>query len=411
LAYEDHSEVHGPVMTRAINSGTPHHDYVDIAAQCPVLHNRDGSVTLTRLPDIRALHRLGHVCAQGLISEGVGGSHRRLIPLDLDGPEHTRFRRILDPLFSPRRMAAREPEFFQLANDAIDGFVGDGEGDLYETYCKYVPAVMFLRLMGLPESDAAELLIFNDAQLRTDPALSPGAAAAHRERVTERFYGYIDEAIDKRLREPAGTDDILGHLTSSEVGGRRLAREEIVDVSFLLMIAGLDTVASNLANAIVRLADRLDLRRQLLDDPGLWNTGVEELIRFESVVTFSKRASRYPVQVGGETIAPLTTMYMSWPSGNLDAASFDDPLSIDLARSPNAHIAFGLGQHRCLGSHLARMELRSGLRAFLTRIPDYHLVNEPDFRTGGNPRSPKRIYVAWPARPERVETQREGEMT
>jgi cytochrome P450 len=193
----------------------------------------------------------------------------------------------------------------------------------------------------------------------------------------------------------ASADDVLGWLTTTKIGGSRLSRDEIIDVSFLLMIAGLDTVASNLSNAVVRLADRGDLRRQLLDSPSLWNSAVEELIRFESVVTFSKRASRQPVQVAGEVIPPLTPMYMSWPSGNLDATAFENPLTIDFERNPNPHIAFGLGKHRCLGSHLARMEVRAGLRAFLSRIPEYHLVSEPDFHTGGNPRSPKTVHISW----------------
>ncbi|MCU1401500.1 MAG: cytochrome [Acidimicrobiales bacterium] len=395
MAYEAHMEVHPAVLVGAINSGAPHERFQQLAATCPVIHNVDGSVTLTRLADMQELHRMRGICAQGLVAAGVGASHGRLIPLDLDGPEHTRYRKVLDPLFSPKRMLAREAEFFALSNEVIDRFIDDGEAELYAAYCKYAPGIMFLRLMGLPETDVEELLVFNDAQLRTDPALSAAEATDHRNSVTARFYEYLNAVLDEKARLAAPPDDVLGHLLHVEIEGARLTRSDIVDITFLLMIAGLDTVASNLANALVRLADRPDLRRQLMDDPTIWTSAAEELIRFESVVSFSKRASRDAIEIAGEVIPAMTTMYMLWPASNLDESTFHEPLEIDLLRSPNPHIAFGLGKHRCLGSHLARMELRSGLRALLERIPDYRLTEDPDFRTGGNPRSPKMVSIAW----------------
>ena len=197
----------------------------------------------------------------------------------------------------------------------------------------------------------------------------------------------------------AGTDpgdDLLGWLLTTEVDGEHLTREDILDILGLLMIVGLDTVAASLACMLSYFARHSEQRAEVVDDPSLWPSAVEELMRFESPVTEGGRIATEDLELpSGERISPGTLMSVIWAAANVDPDYFPDPLTVDLRRSPNAHIGFASGFHRCLGSHLARMEMHVALEAWHQRIPDYEIEPGAELVYTGNPRAPHHFPLVW----------------
>jgi cytochrome P450 len=213
----------------------------------------------------------------------------------------------------------------------------------------------------------------------------------------EWLQAYFNDSLDAREASGDPGDDMIGWLMSTEVDGDRLTRENLLDILGLLMIAGLDTVAASLACMLSYFARHPEDRARVVADPSLWTDAVEELMRFESPVTDGGRiATQDLVLPSGEKIPAGTHMSISWSAANLDPDYFPDPLTVDFGRRPNPHIAFASGFHRCLGSHLARMELRVALEAFHRRIPDYRIKPGVELEYSGNPRTPLNLELVWP---------------
>jgi cytochrome P450 len=358
----------------------PQNAYAEVMRRSRLIRNADGSVTLLRMSDILEVNRDRSVLGVGAIGT-IGGADRArpLVPLEIDGPEHTGWRKILDPVFAPKQVAKLENEVRSLARRLLDDFVAKGEADVYDLFCGPLPKTIFLQLMGLPPSDVGVL----DA-LRATPE------------VTAQRNDYIRQAIDERMASGEHREDLLGWLLKVEREGHRLDAEQILDVAILFVIAGLDTVSSSLACVIGRLARHPEERTRLVAAPELWPHAIEEYLRYESPVTHGYRLATEDLEVGGEKIKANTVMHLSWSAANLDEETFEHPFEVDLARPKNPHIAFASGFHRCLGSHLARMELRIALEEFHRALPDYRLAPQYELRfIAPNPRHPQGLLLEW----------------
>jgi cytochrome P450 len=306
---------------------------------------------------------------------GLIGTGRPLIPLMLDGAEHTKFRRLLDPLFAPKEVAKIEERTKRLCEELIDEFVGHGRADLYQQFCDPLPSQIFLTLLGLPLEDLEFLQWFKDGIIRpTDEE--------HRAAVSPKMVAYIYNELDRRSGLDDPGDDLFGGFMRAEVDGRRLSREDVVDIVFLLVMAGLDTVAASLSCMLEWLARHPLERQKLIEDPSGWPSAIEELLRILTPVVSGARYATAAFSVGGEQIQAGETLQVHWAAANLDGAAFEHPVDIDFTRESNRHIAFASGFHRCLGSTLARMELRVALETLHARIPDYAL--DPDHPAGIN---------------------------
>ena len=385
-----------PEVETARKTASPQAAYVKAAAECPIRRNEDGSVTLLRMADINTLNRHKDVLGNGHAGGGIGAVRRRLIPLDLDGPEHTKYRKLMDPLFTAKKLAHLEPAIRQQANERIERFIAQGGADVYAVWCEPLPSSIFLSLMGIPQSDLDYFLSFKNAQLHPDLNQPIERMFAEMKAAAERCYTYFERVIDDRAKRGEPGDDLIGWCLTAEVDGHRFTREDILDITYLLVIAGLDTVAASLACILCYLARHPEQRRWILADKSRWPAAIEELMRFESPVTEGTRKPLVDIELGGEKIAAGTVCHVSWASANLDPAVFPDPLKVDLTRTPNPHIAFASGFHRCLGSHLARLELRAALDQFHARIPDYRLgVPVEELAFSGNPRTPEKLPLTW----------------
>ncbi len=310
------------------------------------------------------------------------GSPLPMVPIAFDPPEHARYRRVLQPFFSPRGTASWLPMVRGLAGELIDSFAGRGECDLVAELAVPLPAQVFLTLFGFPLEDRDRLIAWKEALLHNfgfQAAEPPSERAA---RVGAELYGYLVEHIGRRRRH-GGDGDLLGRLLA-DGGEERLSDDEILGLSFLFVLAGLETVTSALSTAFAALAVRPELRRRIAADPAVIPDAVEELLRFDGPVVFVPRIAVDDVELAGRLIPAGSYVMVVIAAANRDPAEHADPDTIDVGRQER-HLAFGVGPHRCLGSHLARMEMRMALEEWHRRIPEYRLA------PGVTPR------VSWPA--------------
>jgi cytochrome P450 len=325
------------------------------------------------MDDVVAAGRNPHIVSfNPQTGEGFGmGSAEPLIPLHLEGDVHRHYRKLLDPLFTPKKMAALEPDIRKLADELIDGFIGDGFVEFHDTFCVPLPSTIFLRMFGLPLEDAPFLINMKDRILKSDAADREEAEVIGRAAGTE-LREQLHARLAERRREQTRRDDLLDEFMHFEVDGHSLDDDEVVNIMHMFTIAGLDTVTSSLSCMVAWLATHPDDRRRVVGDPEALARAIEELLRFESPVPSSGvRYATEDTEVNGVPVPAGSMVYLCWASANLDPATFDGPLAADLDRVDNRHIAFAAGTHRCLGSHLARMEMRAAIDQLHRRIPDY----------------------------------------
>ncbi|HET6811831.1 MAG TPA: cytochrome P450 [Acidimicrobiales bacterium] len=305
------------------------------------------------------------------------GQKRPLIPLQMDPPDHVKYRRLLDPVFSPREMAKLEPRVAALVNGLIDGFIDRGECDFASEFAVPLPSSVFLALMGMPYSDLDMFLEMKDRIVRPGGTTQEENREIHRE-YAARIDGYFESILAERKAERR--DDLLSHLVDAEVAGEKLTDDEILGICFLMLLAGLDTVTDALECDWVYLARHPEQRQRIIDDPDIIPHAVEELLRYESPVTGVARITAADVEMAGCPIPKGTHVGVSIGAANTDERALPDADNVDLTRNPNRHLAFGAGVHRCLGSHLARLELRVAMREWHRRIPHYRIREGAELR-------------------------------
>jgi cytochrome P450 len=328
------------------------------------------------------------------------GNIRPMIPLSVDPPRHGKYRKILDPLFAPREMDKQEADITERANHFIDTFVDRGECNFTEEYAELFPSAIFLGLMGLPWEDLDVLLGLRNGILRPqtvdpDALVDPAVRTRIASTTGAELYEYFSGILEERRAHP--TDDILTHFVTTEIDGEKLTTEEILDICFLFLIAGLDTVSDSLTCFYAFLATHPDHRRQIVESPAIIPSAVEEMLRWETPVTGVMRMAKEDFEVCGITIPAGAMVSPSLGAANVDEAQFGDPFEVRFDREDNPHIAFGGGVHRCLGSHLARRELRITLREWHRRIPEYTLKpGHEDLEYPPGLRSVKDLTLVWP---------------
>jgi cytochrome P450 len=293
-----------------------------------------------------------------------------LIPLQVDPPEHSKYRKLLDPIFAPKRMNLIEPDIALLVNELMDRFIDEGSCEFTTALAEPLPSSVFLRLLGLPVSELAMFLKMKDGILRPAGDEMDEIKANQRKNAgeVERFFA---ETLADRRKRPQ--EDLLSMFATAEVGGDKLTDDEILGICFLFLLAGLDTVTDALECFFAYLAQHPEQRRLIVEDPSIIPTAVEELLRWETPVTGVPRMVLKDFELAGCPFHKGDHVGISIGSANTDEAELADAYDVDLTRNTK-HLAFGAGVHRCLGSHLARLELRTTLREWHKRIPDYEIA-------------------------------------
>jgi cytochrome P450 len=295
-----------------------------------------------------------------------------LVPIAFDPPEQTRYRRILQPFFSPRAIRPLEGDLRRQLSAIIEPLAARGECDFVAEVAGIFPVQAFLTLFGFPLDMRDRLIEWKDAVLGlTDAsgntALDGAAAEAAMGKAGELFL-YLSDLVARR-RGVAG-DDVLSQLLCLD-GEAALTDEEAIGLCFLFVLAGLDTVTGSLGFGMDRLARNPVQRREIVDDPSLIPAAVEELVRLDPPAPFVPRVTTEETELGGRTLPADTRVFGYLAAANRDENRHPDPYAVNFHRGDNAHASFGLGVHRCLGSHLARMEMRLVYEEWHKRIPDY----------------------------------------
>jgi cytochrome P450 len=331
-------------------------------------------IVLTRKEDIMSALRQPDVFSSNMDAVDLKNK-RPMIPLQIDPPEHKKFRKLLDPIFAPRKMAAMDEEVSALVNHLIDQFIDRGEVDFAKEFSIPFPSQVFITLLGLPLEELPEFLKMKDGIIRPDHVTGKGygskASQDYQQEIADSVYDYFNMILDQR--EVERRDDLLSLFLDAEMEGDRLSREDILDICFLFLIAGLDTVTATLDCMFSFLAQHPDHRRQLVEDPSIIPNAIEEMLRWETPVMGIARVAVQDTEVGGCPVHTGDQIMIMIGSANTDESEFPDGDVVRWDRDVNPHIAFGGGIHRCLGSHLARMELRVALREWHKRIPEYEV--------------------------------------
>lgn len=353
---------------------TPQEVWRAIQDEAPYLRT-DSCITLFRFADCAEVNRRPEVLGFGgaLGDEHLLGSERKLIPEEVDGPEHKKYRRLLDPMFAPRRMELLEESVTSLTNELIDQFIARGEVELYEEFCKLLPCIAFLRLMGLPASDLEFFLTIGTGIIGKPEGDTADERLAFQQNAGARLARYINEALDGLQTDPDPPDGLLLSLLRADIDGVPMARDEIIDISYLLVLAGLETISSALSLIVAWLARRPEEQAAIAADLSLVPDVVEELLRLEAPTPRALRRATTEITLkSGITIHAGELIQIWWGIANVDPEVFPEPTRVDFHRKgKNRHLSFANGFHRCLGSHLARLELNIGLTELTRRIPSY----------------------------------------
>ena len=311
------------------------------------------------------------------------GNVRPLCPVELDPPAHSAWRAALDPLFAPNQVGELARSITGLAAELIRGFADEPEIDFAAQFSVPFPAQVLMTLLGLPLDDLAWLLDLKEGVIRPNRALGKPLddpeVIAYQTTMSAEVYDYFGTALD--ARQGTRTDDLLSRLLDVEVDGQQLSRDSLLDVCFGLLVEGINPMSAALDCVFARLAEHPEFRDALIANP---RQALEELLRWEAPVTFVTRTAVTDTVLGGCPISARQRVFVLLSAANIDPVESRDADVLRWNREANRHLAFGAGVHRCLGSHLARLELSIALREWHARIPHYFVTEPTDlaFTTG-----------------------------
>ena len=289
--------------------------------------------------------------------------------LDLDPPDHTRLRGLVHKAFTPRLVERMRERVEALTEELLDAAVRRGRVDLIRDYALPVPTTIIAEMLGVPAGDRDRFHRWSKVIVASDPS-GPGMLKAVPSAVF--FLRYIRRLIRARRAEPR--DDLVSALTQAEEAGDQLDEDELLAMIFLLLIAGHETTVNLIGNGSLALMRHPAQMEKLRAGPSGIKAAVEELLRYESpLATATERFAREDIAITGVTIPRGEMVYAVLASANRDSGQFPDPDTLDLAREPNRHLAFGLGIHYCLGAPLARLEGEIAIAALLRRAPGLRL--------------------------------------
>lgn len=344
----------------------------DLRQRCPVARSDayGGFWVVTGYDEIKevALDDSTYSSADSVIIPPKKNVNQKSIPIEMDAPEFTEYRKILQPLFSPPAVERLVPVIEYYANYCIDQFIEHGEVDIVHDFADPVPVMVTLHKLGLPieewrrYADPMHKTVF----LRQD---NPARAGVLEE--LGWIVGTIKEAIAQRAAVPR--DDMITYLLNSRPFGEPVSELAVQEMVMLTMQGGFDTTGSAISGALLYLDQHRDDRQRLIDEPDLMRVAVEEFLRVGAPQFALARTATRDVELGGCPISKGDRVLLVWAAANRDERVFDQPEEVVIDRMPNRHMAFGLGAHRCLGSTLARRQIEIGLQTILRRLPDFEV--------------------------------------
>lgn len=295
-----------------------------------------------------------------------------------DPPMHPRLRALVAQAFTPRTVLGLEPDISQLSKELLEPLLDRGTVDLAADYSGPLPMRVIARMLGLPDSDLAAFARWNDAILEMSYTVGGGPnvseVVATFQAATVEMNEYLTVLLAERRRQPK--DDLLSRLVVAEYDGERLAQAEILGFFQLLLLAGSETTANLLNNAILTFIENPEQLARIRKSPELLPATIEEVLRYRSPLQWMFRVAKRDVELNGQTIPAGKLVLAMIGSANRDPAQFPDANRFDPSRNPNPHIAFGHGIHFCLGASLARLEARIGLTDLIGQMAELTLASD-----------------------------------
>lgn len=298
------------------------------------------------------------------------GQSRPLLPLQADPADHPRLRAALEAVLSPEAVGRMEPMLRASANRLIDRFAPQGMVEFNSAMARPFPVEVLVDLLDLPRGDATVIREFHDGILGLAPGVDDPSAV--RRAVGERIYLYFDDVVARRRGQNG--EDVVRRLLRGSADAAGLRPDEVVDVCYLLVLAGIDPVTRAIAAATAVLAATDGGIGSSARGPAEMRRHVEEILRWSAVVKVLNRATTTKVEVAGARLPPGARLGVDLHRANRDPNRFADPDRFDPGRPQGRHLSFGAGAHRCLGSHLARWEVRIVLEELQRRLPGLHLA-------------------------------------
>jgi len=373
--------------------------WAEMQDRCPIAHTDryGGSWLPTKYDDLQAMAKMVPELSSKspividlpeALVKGDSTGYNAAAPITADPPEQNWTRRALLPHFTPKGIAAETEYTKRLCHELIDGFIENGSCDAAVDYAQQIPPRVIAKKLGVDASMVDDFIEWVRGVLELG-LQQPELRAKYRDIIRDFFAA---EVADRRANPK---DDLITALCQTEHEGGFLPDEVVIGMCNLQLVAGIDTTWSSIGSALWHLASHDDDRRRLVNEPDLWNTAVEELLRFYAPVTMARNAAE-DVQYGGVEFKKGDKILMNFPGANHDPDHFEDAHEVQLDRQRNRHVAFGIGIHRCAGSNLARMEMEVALKTWMERIPEFTL-SDPDAVTwaGGQVRGPRILPVTF----------------
>src|SRR5499427_4437155 len=369
----------------AYADGVPHETFARLRREAPVYrHEQPGAApfwAVTRYRDIVTVSRdwatysserrgalLGEPPEEALATQ-------RLMMLNMDPPRHTKLRSLVNKGFTPRMIALLTGPVRRVCNELVDAVAERGRCDFVTEIAAEVPLQVIAELLGIPQADRHQVFEWSNTMVGSqDPDWRGTAEDAQAAAMS--MYAYANGLVEQRKDSPR--EDLVSVLMQAEVDGERLTEMEF-DLFFLLLaVAGNETTRNLISGGMLALIEHPEQRQRLLDNPGLLNSAVEEMLRWVSPVMHFRRTATRDAEIRGQKIREGQKVALYYVSANRDEAVFDEPMRFDVGRSPNEHITFGAGgPHFCLGNSLARLEIRTVFDVLLDRLPDIELEGPP----------------------------------
>jgi len=377
----------------------PYPSFHALREHAPVKRMPDGSVLLTRYADVIAVYKDPKTFSSDKHQEfgpkyGLDSAlfeHHTTSLVFNDPPLHTRVRRLIAGALTPRHIAAMEDGLVRLVDGLLDAMQARAERgetvDLIESFAAAIPVEIIGNLLGVPHAERGPLRDWSLAILGAlEPALSPQQHARGNAAVRDML-AYLEGLVSRRTAAPRDPEsDVLTRLIQGEVvigsdgTTERLLAKELLHNCIFLLNAGHETTTNLIGNGLRCLLAAPAQKQRLIDEPELIRTAIEEFLRIESSNQLGNRITTVETHIGDVLLAPRTQVTLCIAAANRDPAQFADPDVLDIARSPNRHVAFGSGIHQCVGMGLGRLEGRVAISRFLARFPNYRL-NGPALRS------------------------------
>ena len=381
----DNINIIGPDHYR--KNGYPHAEWAYLRKHKPVFWCEDPTIdpfwAITKHADIVHISKQPRLFASGrqlaVIVAEPGGAFEpppAYHLLNMNPPEHGEYRAVVSRRFTPRTVRDLQAEIERIAGEVLDGMVGREDADFVTDVSSKIPLAVIAELLGAPRQDWEQLFRWTNETIGSgDPEFQQGATQKETfDRALMGLFAYFSNMADERMRHPTG--DITSIVSNSQVHGCPMGRPEMLSYFFLLVVAGNETTRNATAGGLLAFIEHPDQWAKLKSNPSLLKPAIDEIVRWTSPVIHFLRTATADTEIRGQKIRAGERVCLFYPSGNRDEEVFEEPFKFDISRDPNPHIAFGIGEHYCLGANLARLELEVIFRQLLARLDRVELTGE-----------------------------------